>query len=78
MDVCYNSTEKAGVGGSIPSLATMFFKDLRERFPPHLSRFGVQMESKLDKKGMPHHLFLAGVPATGKSWLGRWLAEQHG
>jgi hypothetical protein len=26
----------------------------------------------------PYHLFLAGVPATGKSWLGQWLAEQHG
>jgi hypothetical protein len=24
------------------------------------------------------HLFVAGVPATGKSWLGEWLAEQHG
>ena len=27
---------------------------------------------------MSPHLFLAGVPATGKSWLGRWLAEKHG
>jgi hypothetical protein len=26
----------------------------------------------------PHELFIAGVPATGKSWLGRWLAENHG
>jgi hypothetical protein len=25
-----------------------------------------------------HGLFLAGVPATGKSWLGQWLAEEHG
>jgi hypothetical protein len=24
------------------------------------------------------HLFVAGVPATGKSWLGQWLAEKHG
>lgn len=24
------------------------------------------------------HLFIAGVPATGKSWLGSWLAEQFG
>jgi hypothetical protein len=24
------------------------------------------------------HLFIAGVPATGKSWLGQWLAESHG
>lgn len=23
-------------------------------------------------------LFVAGVPATGKSWLGQWLAEEHG
>jgi len=27
---------------------------------------------------MSPHLFLAGVPATGKSWLGPWLAEEHG
>ncbi|TMA77890.1 MAG: hypothetical protein E6J74_42385, partial [Deltaproteobacteria bacterium] len=28
---------------------------------------------------MTHHeIFVAGVPATGKSWLGQWLAEQHG
>ncbi len=25
-----------------------------------------------------HDLFVAGVPATGKSWLGRWLAEERG
>jgi hypothetical protein len=25
-----------------------------------------------------HDLFVAGVPATGKSWLGQWLAEEHG
>ena len=25
-----------------------------------------------------HDLFVAGVPATGKSWLGQWLAEAHG
>jgi len=25
-----------------------------------------------------HFLFVAGVPATGKSWLGQWLAENHG
>jgi hypothetical protein len=25
-----------------------------------------------------HDLFVAGVPATGKSWLGHWLAEEHG
>lgn len=24
------------------------------------------------------HIFLGGIPATGKSWLGSWLAEQHG
>jgi hypothetical protein len=24
------------------------------------------------------HLFVGGVPATGKSWLGQWLAERHG
>jgi len=24
-----------------------------------------------------HDLFVAGVPATGKSWLGQWLAEDH-
>ena len=24
------------------------------------------------------NLFVAGVPATGKSWLGKWLAEKHG
>ena len=23
-------------------------------------------------------IFIAGVPATGKSWLGQWLAEKHG
>src|SRR6267142_5764594 len=23
-------------------------------------------------------LFVAGIPATGKSWLGQWLAENHG
>jgi hypothetical protein len=23
-------------------------------------------------------LFVAGVPATGKSWFGQWLAEKHG
>jgi len=27
---------------------------------------------------MRHDLFVAGVPATGKSWLGQWLAEKHG
>ena len=28
---------------------------------------------------MPHrNLFIAGVPATGKSWLGSWLAQEHG
>jgi hypothetical protein len=27
---------------------------------------------------MSHGLFVAGVPATGKSWLGTWLAERHG
>jgi GNAT superfamily N-acetyltransferase len=26
----------------------------------------------------PPHLFVAGVPATGKSWLGQWLAAQRG
>jgi hypothetical protein len=25
-----------------------------------------------------HNLFVAGVPATGKSWLGQWLAQKHG
>ena len=30
MDSRHNSTEKAGVGGSIPSLATMSIKGLRE------------------------------------------------
>ena len=25
-----------------------------------------------------HDLFVAGVPATGKSWLGQWLTEEHG
>jgi hypothetical protein len=24
------------------------------------------------------NLFVAGVPATGKSWLGKWLVENHG
>jgi hypothetical protein len=24
------------------------------------------------------NLFFAGVPATGKSWLGQWLAEERG
>lgn len=24
------------------------------------------------------NLFIAGVPATGKTWLGQWLAEKHG
>ena len=24
------------------------------------------------------NLFIAGVPATGKSWLGQWLADEHG
>ena len=23
-------------------------------------------------------LFVSGVPATGKTWLGQWLAEKHG
>lgn len=27
---------------------------------------------------MKRHLFVAGVPATGKSWLGQWLAETRG
>jgi hypothetical protein len=27
---------------------------------------------------MRQDLFVAGVPATGKSWLGRWLAKEHG
>jgi hypothetical protein len=27
---------------------------------------------------MLEHLFLAGVPATGKSWLGGWMVETHG
>ena len=27
---------------------------------------------------MLRHIFLAGVPATGKTWLGSWLAEQRG
>lgn len=27
---------------------------------------------------MSHDLFVAGVPATGKSWLGQWLAKEHG
>lgn len=26
---------------------------------------------------MNEHLFVAGVPATGKSWLGWWLAETY-
>jgi len=25
-----------------------------------------------------HDLFVAGVPATGESWLGQWLAQEHG
>src|SRR5437867_12670284 len=25
---------------------------------------------------MAYHLFVAGVPATGKTWLGCWLAER--
>jgi hypothetical protein len=24
------------------------------------------------------HLFVAGVPATGKTWFGEWLAKKHG
>jgi hypothetical protein len=27
---------------------------------------------------MPPNLFIAGVPATGKTWLGNWLAETQG
>jgi hypothetical protein len=27
---------------------------------------------------MTAHLFVAGVPATGKTWLGSWLAENKG
>jgi hypothetical protein len=27
---------------------------------------------------MNKSFFLAGVPATGKTWVGRWLAENHG
>ncbi|MBI4479231.1 MAG: hypothetical protein HY651_04325 [Acidobacteria bacterium] len=27
---------------------------------------------------MPQHLFFAGVPCTGKSLLGEWLAKNHG
>ena len=25
-----------------------------------------------------NNVLIAGVPATGKSWLGKWLAEKHG
>lgn len=27
---------------------------------------------------MLRHLFISGVPATGKTWLGTWLAEKQG
>ena len=27
---------------------------------------------------MSTHLFIAGIPATGKTWLGSWLAETRG
>jgi hypothetical protein len=27
---------------------------------------------------MPNHLFISGVPATGKTWLGAWLADEKG
>jgi shikimate kinase len=27
---------------------------------------------------MTKHLFIAGVPATGKTWLGSWLAAERG
>lgn len=27
---------------------------------------------------MPAHLFITGVPCTGKSWLGNWLATERG
>ena len=49
------SPEKAGVGGSIPSLATMFLKDLLA-FPyiRHLPR-GVHLESKTRKKTCDIH-----------------------
>ncbi len=39
---------------------------------PHRSRLSAVNEKNFDI------LFVAGVPATGKSWLGKWLAEQHG
>jgi hypothetical protein len=39
--------EKAGVGGSIPSLATTYFQRLSESFVPSECLTGVQMESNL-------------------------------
>jgi hypothetical protein len=39
-----------------------------------MTRLSTSMEGQL----VPELLFLAGVPATGKSWLGSWLAETHG
>ena len=40
------SPEKAGVGGSIPSLATSFFQTLTSIFVTEVCRCGVQVESK--------------------------------
>ncbi len=38
-----------------------------------------QMEKEAGTGAMSSFgLFVAGVPATGKSWLGQWLAENHG
>jgi len=42
------SPEKAGVGGSIPSLATTSFQTLTSAFVPEVCPCGVQMESILD------------------------------
>ncbi len=45
------SPEKAGVGGSIPSLATTSFQTLTSVFVPEVCPCGVQTESILDSSG---------------------------
>lgn len=54
------------MSASADHLVTMFA--IARRAPPQANRGAMTR----------HGLFIAGVPATGKSWLGQWLAEEHG
>jgi hypothetical protein len=65
--------EKAGVGGSIPSLATIYFKHLQEFLRPSVpmwSPFGVQLQRGCVRGVHGNHVVLNGFHVKSLSLTG--------